>query len=85
MLSKEEKQFYIDNNVPLPTSSSHGTIEEIDRKRSEKIIHNWYKQEGNFIFCKCPIGEHASTLPSDVLLEGTDINGNPILKKINVV
>lgn len=68
--------------VTPPTSDAHLTEQEIAEQLSIKRLHSW-KQQGAVLFCtSCP-WEHA-TEPrfKDFLLQGTDSNGHPILKKL---
>ena len=65
-----------------PTSESHGTQEDIATQLGVKVRHEW-RQKGAVLFCiGCP-WEHA-TEPRflDYLLQGTDVAGLPILKKV---
>jgi hypothetical protein len=43
-----------------------------------------WKQKGNYIFREGDELRYASKIPSNVILQGTDDNGNPILKKIEL-
>ena len=68
--------------VTLPSHDEHGTELDIANELNKKLIHDW-KQRGPTLICiSCP-WEHA-TEPKfkDYLLQGTDENGIPIMKKM---
>jgi chromosome segregation and condensation protein ScpB len=70
--------------ITPPTSEAHGTTDDISEQLGKKMKHDW-RQRGSVLFCiACPY-EHA-TEPrfTDYLLQGTDDNGAPILKKLGL-
>ena len=70
--------------ISPPTRDNHGTIDDISEQLGRKMKHDW-RQRGAVLFCvACPY-EHA-TEPrfTNSILQGTDDNGLPILKKIGL-
>ena len=69
--------------VAPPTVEEHGTEDDIAEKmKGQKNKHDW-RQEGARLYCVACPWEHA-TEPRfvDYILQGTDANGLPILKKL---
>lgn len=78
----DPNDFYIKHGVEPPTSDKHLTEEEIAEQLKTPRLHEW-RQKGPVLFCiACP-WEHA-TEPrfTDYILQGTDKEGKPLLKKI---
>lgn len=72
-------------DITPPLHIPHGgTVEEIADKYAFRGKHGPWRQEGNMIICKCLLGTHASPIPTDYILEGTDEDGKPMLRKIEL-
>lgn len=68
-------------DVALPTADEHGTEEEIQANMNQLLPNSW-KLEGNQLKGMTSMGELVQTVPSDVILTGTDTKGLPIFKRI---
>lgn len=78
---KDPNRFYTKNGVEPPEHIAHLSGEEIAELLKD-VKHGKWTQQGNMIRCgNCPM-PHASPIPVDYLLMGTDDNGNPILQKL---
>lgn len=75
-------QWYIDHDVAPPSHEEHLAEEAIAEILSVKRTHDW-RQRGPVLFCVACPWEHA-TEPRfvDYILQGTDANGDPIVKKL---
>lgn len=75
---------YEDWGVDPPSHEPHGTEADIEAAMAaQKSVRHEWRQRGAQLFCiSCPF-EHA-TEPRfrDYLLQGTDKNGLPIMKKV---
>lgn len=76
MLHEADKKLYDRLGIEQPSHVTH--------ERVKIEAHHQWTQEGNVLKCSCELGTHASYVPTDVLLKGTDENGNPILTKISI-
>lgn len=80
----EEDAQFIRWGVKPPEHNPHLTEEERDEEFN-KILrnHHVWRQKGNMIYCiACPF-EHGNSVPSNILLTGTDEEGKPILLKLS--
>ena len=75
-------KFYTRHGVVPPSHELHGNMTEL-MANVDKVRHDW-RQRGAVLFCVACPNEHA-TEPRfvDFLLEGTDSNGLPVMKKIH--
>lgn len=69
--------------VPLPTTTGHGTEDDIEQNLKRLMPHSWVL-EGNQLIGQTDMGKLVQTIPTDVILTGTDSNGLPEFKKIDV-
>jgi hypothetical protein len=80
MHNDNDKKFFERNNIPAPRHIPHFTDEERERFKVA-ATHQW-RQEGNMLLCTCELGTHASPIPTNKMLKGTDPDGKPILYDI---
>lgn len=78
-----QTDFYRKYKLDPPESISHGTEEAI-RDKMEKLQPTTWRQEGNKLIGKTPQGELVNFIPTNYLLQGTDDDGLPILKEIDL-
>lgn len=80
-----DDRFYEKLGVEPPKSDSHYTEEQLERlfeQQAQRQGHIW-QQRGSRVTCtSCPF-EHAFNVPTDMILQGTDEKGMPILKKLD--
>ena len=79
--SAPNSDWFIKNNLTPPRVEQHGTEEEIREKLVELRPKQW-RQEGNKLIGITDWGEVVNYLPTNVMLQGTDKDGNPIFTKI---
>ena len=63
------------------------TDEELEKefaKIRKNTVHGDWKQQGNMITCYKCLTPHGDTIPTNFILEGTDKNGMPMLRKIQM-
>ena len=78
--SKEDKQ-YVKWGVPPPERSSHGTPDEIRASLVKAVCTNW-RLEGNKLTADTNLGTLVQFIPTDMVCDGTDSQGLPILRKL---
>lgn len=76
----EQEQFERWGKTP-PSHTPHGDPEDIKKNMKPAVTRDW-RQEGNRLICKTDLGEVGQVIPADMILQGTDENGLPILKKV---
>jgi hypothetical protein len=81
--------FYNRNGVPGPSVDEHGLKDTLENPISAQIsqasghIHSWV-QRGNFIECSRGNFVHGQPIPVNMLLQGTQPDGQPILKELTI-
>lgn len=86
MLHEADEKLYSRLGLEKPSHSPHITEEELQKKFEELKLnthHQWH-QSGREIYCDCEVGHHASYIPTNKLLIGTDQKGLPIFRDIVV-
>lgn len=84
MQTPEDEKLYAENDVAPPLHIPHGgSIEELQEQYKVQAHHSW-KQQGNQLVCDCELGYHVSFIPTTHMLQGTDDEGLPVLKKIQL-
>lgn len=68
---------------PLPSHKTHGTEDEI-RDKMEQLLPNSWHMEGNKLVGRTKMGPLIQWLPTDYICLGTDENGLPVLKKVDI-
>jgi hypothetical protein len=66
-----------------PSVSEHGTEDNIKEKLQPMLPNRW-RQEGNLLIAETENGVHGQTVPTNMLLIGTDENHMPIFRKISL-
>jgi hypothetical protein len=80
-----DDKFYEDHGVVPPERTGHGTEQDIQRIMTTPTKHGQWQQRGNLIVCMACPHHHASPIPTDRILIGTDQKtGLPILEKIDI-
>jgi hypothetical protein len=83
----DPNNWYDRHGVDRPRHDPHLTEEELlktfEKIRAETVHGDWI-QEGNRLTCRRCNPPHSDTIPTDYLLQGTDKNGLPKLKKIDI-
>lgn len=83
MQEKTVEELYQELGLTPPESIRHLTEDELREKLKIDAHHSW-KQQGTNLYCDCEIGHHATQLPTDYILIGTDDSGQPVLRKITL-
>ena len=78
-----DEDFYRKLDVALPTTSQHGTEEGIASRLVPMMPKEW-KLEGNQLIAETENGTHVQTIPTDYILTGTDKEGLPVFKRIDI-
>lgn len=86
--AKDNENWFDRHGVNRPVHDPHITEEELrgnfDRIRKETVHGDW-RQMGNRLTCnKCVPSHTSGPIPVDYMLQGTDSNGLPILKKMDL-
>lgn len=83
MYHHPQEDFFRKLNVPLPSATPHFSEDEI-LSNMKQLKPNTWKLEGNRLIGKTELGTLVQTIPTDVVLTGTDSNGLPVFKKIDI-
>lgn len=67
--------------VPPPTSQPHGTPDEI-KANLEQVRPTKWRMEGNKLIGESEYGEVVQFLPTNIVCDGSDKEGLPILREI---
>lgn len=81
---KTVEELYQELGLTPPESIKHLTEDELREALKVKANHIW-KQSGTTLFCDCELGRHTTNIPTDYMLQGTDPDGKPVLKKLVIV
>lgn len=81
MLNDNEKEMYERWGKNPPTHDPHGTAEDIKENMKPLRPTKW-RQEGNKLIGDTEMGRVVQFVPTDMILQGTDEKGLPILKKV---
>ena len=81
MLNDNEKEMYERWGKNPPTHDPHGTAEDI-KENLKPIRPTKWRQEGNKLIGDTEMGRVVQFVPTDMMLQGTDEKGLPILKKV---
>ena len=73
--------FYRKHGKQPPKHLEHGTEEEV-RNSAIVLRPGTWRLEGNQLIGETELGPLRQTIPTDVILTGTDDEGRPIFKKI---
>lgn len=79
---KTRKEFE-DWGVEVPTSDHHGTEEDIRAQLRPMMPRNW-RMEGNMLIGDTDLGVFQQRMPTNVILTGTDAEGKPVFKTLEV-
>jgi hypothetical protein len=88
-MSKSKKYYhpqhdwYTKNNLTPPTTIPHGTQEDLDQQVMKLKPTSW-RLEGNKLIGETEVGPLVNFIPPNYILTGTDENGMPKLKKIDM-
>lgn len=78
----QDNSEYEEWGVKPPETISHGSLEEVDKKREKATMTNW-RQEGNLLICDTQFGRLTNFIPTNKLFRGDlDERGYPILTDI---
>jgi hypothetical protein len=81
-MQPSSNEWFTRNGVDPPSHEPHLTEEEIAEQLKTPRKHEW-RQKGSVLFCVACPWEHATEGRfTDYLLQGTDKDGSPILKKV---
>jgi hypothetical protein len=77
-------QQYRDWGVAPPSFEPHGTEADVANamEQNRKIKHKWHQEGARLICTACPWHHATEPLFTNYLLQGTDPQGQPILKKV---
>lgn len=78
-----QHDFFAKRNLPVPTTTPHGTEEDIEKK-AKKLMPNTWRLEGNKLIGETEMGALVQTIPPEYICQGTDDEGLPILTKITL-
>lgn len=67
---------------PAPSKEGHGTEQDILENLKPVKLTNW-RLQGNVLMADSDLGPYAHRIPSDLIMRGTDLQGLPILTKVN--
>ncbi len=81
MLNDNEKEMYERWGKNPSTHDPHGTDEDI-KENLKPIRPTKWRQEGNKLIGDTEMGRVVQFVPTDMMLQGTDEKGLPILKKV---
>lgn len=73
--------FYKKHGKAPPKHWEHGTEQEI-RENMVRLRPGSWRLEGNQLIGQTELGTLVQTVPTDVILTGTDDDGRPIFKKV---
>ncbi len=73
--------FYRKHGKAPPKHWEHGTEQEI-RENMVRLRPGSWRLEGNQLIGQTELGTLVQTVPTDVILTGTDDDGRPIFKKV---
>ncbi len=73
--------FYKKHGKAPPKHFEHGTEQEI-RENMVRLRPGSWRLEGNQLIGQTELGTLVQTVPTDVILTGTDDDGRPIFKKV---
>ena len=73
--------FYKKHGKAPPKHFEHGTEQEI-RDNAIRLRPNTWRLEGNQLIGQTEMGPLRQTIPTDVILTGTDDDGLPIFKRV---
>lgn len=83
MYQPPNSDWFAENDLPPPLTTSHGT--DTDIRDSLKPLKTWnWRQQGNQLIADTDMGVLAQSVPSNVICLGTDQSGRPILRKIDL-
>lgn len=77
-------EWYLWKGVKPPERISHLTEEEIGQKLAVNLANHkcQWKQQGNELSCDVGEYRHGFRIPTDKILKGTGLKGEPILENI---
>lgn len=76
-------EWYREQGVEPPTHEPHGTEAEIAEAMSgQKVRHEWRQMGSRLVCIACPLEHSTEAKFTNYLLQGTDANGLPILRKV---
>ena len=81
MLNDNEREMYERWGKQPPTHDPHCTDEDI-KENLKPIRPTQWRQEGNKLIGDTEMGRVVQFVPTDMMLQGTDEKGLPILKKV---
>lgn len=76
-----ENWWYEKHGVAPPKKFDHGTEQEI-RENMVRLRPGTWRLEGNQLIGKTELGTLVQTVPTDVILVGTDDDGLPMFKRV---
>lgn len=80
-MTPEELQNFKDWGVPLPTRDAH--VKDGEQVFEKPQLTNW-RMQGNVLKADSVLGTHGWYLPTDYILDGTDENNLPKLRKLDI-
>jgi|GEM_PF-4212980 len=81
MLDDKTIKDFNDWDLPPPSTVTHGNDADIQLMMKKLIPNSWHL-EGNLLVGETSMGTIAQTIPTDVILVGTDPKGLPIFRHI---
>lgn len=69
------------NGLERPSHTDHLKVEDIEKTLRKLKVRDW-KLEGNKLSGETDMGPFVQTIPTDIILEGTDEDGLPKFRKV---
>lgn len=86
--TSKELEWYDRHSKPRPSHEEHGVSDTFENPLSEFVKkyypahpRNWH-MEGNILHCDTDFGPFTQTMPTNLILIGTDSAGLPIFKQL---
>jgi hypothetical protein len=76
-----DSDFYSKHNIAPPEAIAHGTEDELE---FVQLKPNSWRLEGNKLIGDTEMGELVNLIPPNYILTGTDDEGTPIFKKLDM-
>ncbi len=84
MYNEKELRFFDALGIRRPDHISHSVNQDTISSALKQLRPHTWRLEGNQLRGMTDMGELVQTIPTDYILTGTDDNGLPIFKKVDI-